>query len=256
MRQRRSATPHEEPAESADLLRRLSTAGPEQREALRERLVVVWMPMAHRLAGRYRGRGESLEDLRQVAALGLVKAVRRYDPVRGHAFPSFAVPTIDGELKRHFRDYVWSVHVPRAVKELRARVRTACRELGTDDPGAVAAHTALPEGAVQEAIASMDEFSTLSLDHRVHDGTATLHDVVGATDPALETVERREAVRPGMGALTERERMLLYLRYFRDMKQADIGELLGISQMHVSRLLNEICATLRAGMSGEAPAAG
>jgi RNA polymerase sigma-B factor len=251
MHQRPPARRHDEPAESAELLRRLAVAAPGEREALRERLVVVWMPMADRLARRYRGRGESLDDLRQVAALGLVKAVRRYDPARGSAFPSFAVPTVDGELKRHFRDHVWSVHVPRQVKEARARVRAACRELGTEEPVVLAEHTGLPEDDVRDALAAAAELSPLSLDRAAGETAATLNDALGGPDPALERVVDRESVRDRLVLLPERERSLLYLRYFADMKQRDIATALGISQMHVSRLLRETCAGLRAAVLDE-----
>jgi RNA polymerase sigma-B factor len=246
------ARQHDEPPESAELLERLATAPAAELPSLRERLVIAWMPMAERLARRYRGRGEAMEDLLQVAALGLVKAVNRYDPARGGPFPGFAVPTIDGELKRHFRDHVWSLHVPRPIKELRARVRAACRELGTDDPAAVAARTGLPEDEVRDALASMGDTSTLSLDRPLDGATATLRDTLGEEDPALDAVVDREALRPRLRELADRERALLFLRYFRDMKQSEIGARLGISQMHVSRLLRETCQALRTAVLGDA----
>ncbi|MCG7209649.1 sigma-70 family RNA polymerase sigma factor, partial [Streptomyces arenae] len=140
---------HDDAPDTAALFARLAALedGPE-RDALRDELVAAWLPMAHRIAGRFRDRGEAVEDLRQVAALGLVKAVDRYDPSRG-AFESYAVPTITGEVKRHFRDRMWALRVPRRVQELRNRVRVARRVL-TENPGApepsvadLAAHTGL-----------------------------------------------------------------------------------------------------------------
>ena len=117
--------PHDDAPDTAEDFRKLATL-PEgrQRDALRERIVEAWLPMADRLAGRFRSRGESFDDLRQVAALGLVKAVDRYDPERGNAFESYAVPTITGEIKRHFRDHMWTLHVPRRVQDLRNRFIT------------------------------------------------------------------------------------------------------------------------------------
>ncbi|MGW3131516.1 sigma-70 family RNA polymerase sigma factor, partial [Streptomyces sp. NPDC001123] len=161
---------HDDAPDTAALFARLATLddGPE-RDALRDELVAAWLPMAHRIAGRFRDRGESVEDLRQVAALGLVKAVDRYDPVRG-AFESYAVPTITGEVKRHFRDRMWALRVPRRVQELRNRVRVARREL-TQNPGSgepaladLAAHTGLTEEEVSTGLEALESFSTLSLD--------------------------------------------------------------------------------------------
>src|SRR5215218_6037719 len=122
--------PHDDAPDTAEAFLRLAEL-PEgaEKERIRQELITLWLPLAHRMAWRYRNRGESLEDLRQVAALGLVKAVRRYDPARGIAFESYAVPTVDGELKRHFRDYMWTVHVPRRVQDLRSRIRKARQEL-------------------------------------------------------------------------------------------------------------------------------
>src|SRR3954454_1532133 len=125
------------------------------RDALREQIVEAWLPMAERLAGRFRSRGESFDDLRQVAALGLVKAVDRYDPARGNAFESYAVPTITGEIKRHFRDHMWTLHVPRRVQDLRNRVRVASQDLaanaGSPRPTVVelAAHTGMTEEEIK-----------------------------------------------------------------------------------------------------------
>jgi RNA polymerase sigma-B factor len=239
---------HDEPTDSDDLFRRMAAAPPgQERNALRQQLIMAWMPMAERLATRYRDRGESLDDLRQVAALGLVKAVSRYDPARGHAFASYAVPTIDGELKRHFRDHLWSVHVPRGIQELRAKVRVASQELGTTTALAeIAARTGLCEEQVKAGLSALTGYAALSLDAPLdaeHGGP--LVETMGASDPAYDAVLDRESVKPRLRALPRRERMILFMRYFEDMKQSEIAEVLGISQMHVSRLLRNTCAQLR-----------
>ncbi len=209
--------------------------------------------MADRIAGRFRNRGESLDDLRQVAALGLVKAVDRYDPERGHAFESYAVPTVTGEIKRHFRDHMWTLHVPRRVQELRNRVRVASQELSQTIPGRrptvaeIAAHATMSEEDVRAGLEALDSFSALSLDAELpgsEDGYS-LSDALGSTDPALETVVDREAVKTRLAELPERERTILYMRFFSDMTQSRIAEELGISQMHVSRLISRCCGRVR-----------
>ncbi|MEU0922309.1 RNA polymerase sigma factor SigF [Streptomyces cyaneofuscatus] len=233
--------------------------GPE-REALRDETICTWLPMAHRLAARFRNRGESMDDLRQVAAMGLVKAVDRYDPARGKAFETFAVPTVTGELKRHFRDHTWDVHVPRRVQDLRNQVRTARRDLtqrlGGRAPtcAEIAAEAGLSEEDVLLGLEALESYSALSLDAEPAgvDGGITLADRLGSCDPALDVAVDREAVKPGLRMLHERERTILYLRYFRDMTQVGIAERLGISQMHVSRLISQSCARVRAGALEEA----
>ncbi|MFJ2833217.1 SigB/SigF/SigG family RNA polymerase sigma factor [Streptomyces sp. NPDC087263] len=226
--------------------------GPE-RDLIRDELVEAWLPMAYRIAGRFRDRGESIEDLRQVAALGLVKAVDRFDPARG-AFESYAVPTITGEIKRHFRDRMWALRVPRRVQELRNTVRIARRELsqfaGASEPtvAEIAAHTGLSEDEVGDGMEAMESFSTLSLDAELssrEDGYS-LADTLGAADSSFDTVVDREAAKRGLSRLPERERAILYMRFFEDMTQNRIADRLGISQMHVSRLITNSCARVRA----------
>ncbi|MEU3028561.1 SigB/SigF/SigG family RNA polymerase sigma factor [Streptomyces incarnatus] len=244
---------HDDAPETAELFTRLADLeeGPE-RDAVRDELVNAWLPMAHRIAGRFRDRGESVEDLRQVAALGLVKAVDRYDPSRG-AFESYAVPTITGEVKRHFRDRMWALRVPRRVQELRNRVRVARREL-TQNPGspeptnaAIAAHTGLTEEEVAAGLEALESFSTLSLDAELASGDDgySLADTLGATDTSYDVVVDREAAKEGLRRLPERERAILYMRFFEDMTQSRIADQLGISQMHVSRLISRSCARVR-----------
>ncbi|MFD4977838.1 RNA polymerase sigma factor SigF [Streptomyces sp. NPDC058424] len=261
--------PHDDAPDTAALFQRLAAAqdGPE-REAVRDELVSAWLPMAHRIAGRFRDRGESIEDLRQVAALGLVKAIDRFDPDRG-AFESYAVPTITGEVKRHFRDRMWALRVPRRVQELRNKVRVARRDL-TQNPGspepsvaAIAAHAGLTEEEVNAGMEAIDSFSTLSLDAELSaggDGGYSLADSLGASDSSYDTVVDRESAKEGLRRLPERERAILYMRFFEDMTQSRIADRLGISQMHVSRLISRSCARVRdevlserANRSGDGP---
>lgn len=245
---------HDEPAGSEELFRRLRAAGSaRERHTLCDRLVLAWLPMSDRLARRYRDRGESLDDLRQVAALGLVKAVNRFDPGRGKAFATYAVPTIDGELKRHFRDCSWSVHVPRGVQEARAKVRAVCREIGDRAPVETIAHrTGLSHDAVRAGLGALQGYAALSLDAPLGPGAdGVLEDALGRSDDAFQTVVDRESVRPEVTALPPRERQILYMRFFQDMKQAEIADALGISQMHVSRLLSTTCARVRLAVTGE-----
>ncbi|MER6566031.1 SigB/SigF/SigG family RNA polymerase sigma factor [Streptomyces sp. NPDC001093] len=245
--------PHDDAPDTAELFARLADLddGPE-RDAVRDELVAAWLPMAHRIAGRFRDRGETVEDLRQVAALGLVKAVDRFDPSRG-AFESYAVPTITGEIKRHFRDRMWALRVPRRVQELRNRVRVARREL-TQHPGspeptvtAIATHTGLSEDEVGAGMEALESFSTLSLDAELSAGDDgyNLADTLGAADTSYDVVVDREAAKEGLRRLPERERAILYMRFFEDMTQSRIADRLGISQMHVSRLISRSCARVR-----------
>ena len=250
---------HDDAPDTAHLFARLATLadGPE-RDSVRDELVKAWLPMAHRIAGRFRERGESLEDLRQVAALGLVKAIDRFDPERG-AFESYAVPTVTGEIKRHFRDRMWALRVPRRVQELRNKVRVARRDLvqtpGTPEPtpAELAAHTGLTEDEVKAGLEALESFSTLSLDAELsgdEDGYS-LADTLGTADSSYDVVIDRESAKEGLRRLPERERAILYMRYFEDMTQSRIAEQLGISQMHVSRLISRSCARVRAEALGQ-----
>lgn len=246
--------PHDDAPDTEQDFRRLAEAaeGPEY-DALLEELVEAWLPMAERLAGRYRNKGESLDDLRQVAALGLVKAIERYEPGRG-AFESYAVPTITGELRRHFRDHSWDVHVPRRVQELRNKVRRARRDL-QDQPGKgeepsieeIAAQAELTVEEAREGIAALDSHSTLSLEAQLSssDEGFSLADTLGAPDEAYDVITDREAAKQGLRLLPERERQVLYMRFFEDMTQSRIAEKIGVSQMHVSRLITRSCAQVR-----------
>ncbi|MGW4146009.1 SigB/SigF/SigG family RNA polymerase sigma factor [Streptomyces albogriseolus] len=255
---------HDDAPDTTTLFTRLASLedGPE-RDAVRDELVTAWLPMAHRIAGRFRDRGESIEDLRQVAALGLVKAIDRFDPSRG-AFESYAVPTITGEVKRHFRDRMWALRVPRRIQELRNKVRVARREL-TQNPGSpepsvadIAAHTGLTEEEVSAGMEALESFSTLSLDAELStdDDGYSLADTLGASDSSYDVVVDRESAKEGLRRLPERERAILYMRFFEDMTQSRIADRLGISQMHVSRLISRSCARVRADVLGQRAARG
>ncbi|WP_210583897.1 RNA polymerase sigma factor SigF [Streptomyces sp. GESEQ-35] len=252
--------PHDDAPDTDDAFARLSRLpeGP-RRKALRDELVEAWLPMAERIAVRFKGRGESLEDLYQVAALGLVKAVDHYDPARGRAFEAYAVPTVTGEIKRHFRDHMWTLHVPRRVQDLRNRVRRSMKELAQTTPGRaptvaeIAEHAQLSEGEVRTGLEALECFTALSLDAEMPgtDGYA-LADALGGPDPSIDVVVDRVAAGPVLKSLPERERTILYLRFFGGMTQSHIAQQLGISQMHVSRLLSGCCARLREELVTEA----
>ena len=257
--------PHHDAPDTSRQFARIAQLPPcRERDRLYEDVVRAWMPMAGRLARTFRDRGESLEDLEQVAALGLVKAVHRFDPHRGRAFESYAVPTITGEVKRHFRDHVWGVHVPRHTQELRNRVRASVRQLDCrvderpPDIGQLARHSGLSEDEVRTGLAAMECFSPLSLEAGLPgtDGDYCLKDALGGNEPAYDQVVDRESVRDPLRDLPERERQILYLRFFRGMTQSRIAAHLGISQMHVSRLLARATARVREAVDGTAGDAG
>src|SRR5690242_15466342 len=196
--------PHDDAPDTAEAFRTLAALPPgPERATLRGQIVEAWLPMADRLAGRFRSRGESLDDLRQVAALGLVKAVDHYDPARGNAFEAYAVPTVTGEIKRHFRDHMWTLHVPRRVQDLRNRVRQSAKELAQTTPGRsptvaeIASHARLTEDEVRTGMEALECFTALSLDAEMPgtDGYA-LGDALGGPDPGYDTVVDRVAVRP------------------------------------------------------------
>jgi RNA polymerase sigma-B factor len=246
---------HDDAPHTQAAFARLNTLddGPEH-DALRDHLVAQWLPMSDRLAGKYRNRGADIEDLRQVAAMGLVKAVDRYEVARG-AFEAYAIPTINGEIKRHFRDALWAVHVPRRVQEVRNTVRVARSELQAARPGEptiaeLAAQSGLEENEVRDGLEALQSFKSLSLEAETASGGAdgegmSLADSLGRTEPAFDTVIDREAVKPALRALPERESKILYMRFFQDMTQNQIAAELGISQMHVSRLITRTCSRVR-----------
>ena len=212
----------------------------------RDELVVRFMPLARQLAARYRHAGEPLEDLVQVACVGLIKAVDRYDPDRGNGFTRYAVPTMLGEIKRHFRDKGWSVHVPRATQELVLKVGEALGELPSKlgrspTPRDIAAAVHAPVEDVLEAMEAATAYEAVSLDAprpaaaRRRAGRWASRSPTTST--GYELVEIGETLRGTLEALPARERLILRLRFEEDLTQAEIAERVGVSQMHVSRLL-------------------
>ena len=229
---------------------------PTHRRA-RDELVTLHLPLVHFLARRFRDRGEPLEDLVQVGTIGLIKAVDRFDPQRGVEFSTYATPTIVGEIKRHFRDKGWAIRVPRRLQELRISLGRATAELSQKSGraptvGELAAHLGVSEDEVIEGLEGAQAYSTTSLDAHAGgddgDDSPSLGDRLGSEDLDLEAVEYRESLKPLLAALPSRERRILALRFFHGMTQSEIAAEVGISQMHVSRLLAKSLATLREGM--------
>jgi RNA polymerase sigma-B factor len=223
-------------------------------------LALKYMPLARQLAHRYAGRGQRLDDLIQVASLGLVRAASRFNPELGNEFHSFAVPTILGELRRHFRDHAWAARVPRSLQEATLKVQRASDELrvarGQDPtPAEVADELGLVEEEVLQAMQARGEaMSSKSLDHPMgEDGAEAFGDLVGDTDPDLEYVELREAVRSALHKLPEREREILLMRFYGEHTQSEIAERMGLSQVHVSRLITRTLTALRDHVMNDVP---
>ncbi|WP_086830106.1 RNA polymerase sigma factor SigF [Streptomyces sp. NRRL B-24572] len=231
-------------------LRELPEGSPEKAE-LRNRLVRMHLPLVEHLARRFRNRGEPLDDLTQVATIGLIKSVDRFDPERGVEFSTYATPTVVGEIKRHFRDKGWAVRVPRRLQELRLSLTTATAELSQQHGRSPTVHElaerlGISEEEVLEGLESANAYSTLSLDvPDTDDESPAVADTLGAEDEALEGVEYRESLKPLLEDLPPREKRILLLRFFGNMTQSQIAQEVGISQMHVSRLLARTLAQLR-----------
>ena len=217
----------------------------------RAELATRFLPLARHLARRYHGQAER-EDLEQVASYALLKAIDRYDFDRGLAFASFAVPTIVGELKRYFRDHSWSVHVPRSIKELKVQIDAGTRVLSpqlgrSPTPQELAQHTGSSVEQVMEALAAHTAHRADSLDRPLFDDGDTAVELLGGeVDPGYVHAENATLVQSLLSTLSEREQLILRLRFHEDLTQAEIGERLGISQMHVSRLIRKSIARLQA----------
>jgi RNA polymerase sigma-B factor len=219
----------------------------------RDRIVERCLPLADHIARRFDGRGESRDDLVQVARVGLVNAVIRFDVNAGSDFVSFAVPTIMGEVRRHFRDNSWSVKVPRRLKELHLRLGAATAELSqrlgrAPTASELAAELDMHRDEVIEGLVAGSSYNTLSIDSGANSGNEdapAIADTLGDVDTGLDQIENRESLRPLLAALPERERQVLLLRFFESLTQTQIAERVGISQMHVSRLLAKSLARLR-----------
>jgi RNA polymerase sigma-B factor len=242
-----------------DLLRQrdeLPAAHPG-RDILRARGIEAGLPLARYLAGRYGGRGESAEDLYQVASLALVRAVDMYDPTRGAAFASYAAPTITGALKRHFRDTTWRIRPPRRIQELAlslaATSASLAQELGRSPTRSdLATHLATTDTEVTAALTSWQGYHPDSLDAPPPGGDQQrwpVSDSIGAIDGQLDRVVDRESLRPLLAALPLRERRILAMRFIGEMSQSEIATQIGLSQMQISRLLLRSLTTLRAGLS-------
>jgi RNA polymerase sigma-B factor len=227
-------------------------SSPVDRSRARGELVELHLPLVEHCARRFANRGEPFEDLVQVGTVGLIKAVDRFDTGRGVEFSTYATPTILGEIKRHFRDKGWAIRVPRRLQELRMSIASATSELSqhlgrSPTPREVAERLGVGIEEVLEGIASANAYSTLSLDagEGSEDGLGSLLETMGVADDALEHVDIRESIRPLIARLPPRERQILLLRFFGQMTQSQIAEEVGISQMHVSRLLTRTLAELR-----------
>ena len=241
-------------ARARELFERLGELPPgsPEREQIRGQLVELHLPLVEYLARRFRNRGEWLDDLTQVATIGLIKSIDRFDLDRGVEFSTYATPTIVGEIKRHFRDKGWAVRVPRRLQELKLSLTKAIGELAQREGRAptvseLAAHLQMSEEDVLEGLESANAYSTVSLDapDSGDEDAPAVADSLGIVDEALEGVEYRESLKPLLERLPPREKKILLLRFFGNLTQSQIAAELGISQMHVSRLLARTLAQLR-----------
>ena len=231
------------------------------RARLRARVIEWYLPMAAYLARRFGGRGELLDDLTQVAAVGLIKAVDRFDPARGVEFSAYAVPTIVGEIKRHFRDTTWVVRVPRRLQELKLRLPAAAAELAqTLRREPTSAELAQWLGTSPRDVVSAQLSANAYRPCRIERGSGRLdlppRDWLGGPDPELDAVDNRTTLRGLLASLPVREQRILVLRFAHDMSQTEIAAEVGLSQMHVSRLLVKCLARLHEGLVGEVPPSG
>lgn len=220
------------------------------RSALRDELARGFHPVVRHIAGRYRHRGEPVDDLEQVGVIGLLNALDRFEPDHGSPFLAFAVPTITGEIRRYFRDRTWSMRVPRRLKDIQSRMARAQEELFSRHGRApkvseLAEHLGIPRDEVIEGLQAQDCYRSDSLDQLVGGTDNPLGEIVGGIDVGLDAVEARESLRPALRRLPERERTILMLRFFGNQTQTQIAAQVGLSQMHVSRLLSRTLVMLR-----------
>jgi RNA polymerase sigma-B factor len=240
------------------VLLRDDTATPASRDDARDALVRLHLPLVEHCARRFRNRGEPFEDLVQVGTIGLIKSVDRFDTERGVEFSTYATPTIIGEIKRYFRDKGWAIRVPRRLQELRMQISSATAELTQSlgrapTPSELAAAIGCSVDDVIEGIESSNAYSTLSLDagDSTEDGSMSMLDTMGVADVGLEHVELRESLKPLLESLPAREKNILMLRFFKNMTQSQIAAEVGVSQMHISRLLNKTLEHLRGSLVDE-----
>ncbi|WP_093864968.1 RNA polymerase sigma factor SigF [Streptomyces sp. TLI_053] len=245
---------------SRSLFVRLGALAPGSAEHtyVRDTLIELNLPLVRYASARFRSRNEPMEDIVQVGTIGLIKAIDRFDPERGVEFPTFAMPTVVGEIKRFFRDTSWSVRVPRRLQELRLALTKAGDELAqrldrSPTVAELAACLGVSEEDVVEGLAVGNAYTASSLDSSPsdEDGEGPLADRLGYEDLALEGVEYRESLKPLLAKLPPRERRIIMLRFFGNLTQSQIGEEIGISQMHVSRLLTKTLTQLREGLTTE-----
>ncbi|MGM8366586.1 RNA polymerase sigma factor SigB [Virgibacillus sp. W0181] len=229
-------------------------------EAVQEKVVLTYQNLVESLARKYSKSSSNHEDLVQVGMIGLLAAIKRYDPTYGKSFESFAIPTIIGEIKRFIRDKTWSVHVPRRIKELGPKIRKAIDELTNKNQYSpsipeIAEYLDVSEEDVLETMEIGRSYKALSVDRRIEadaDGsTVSILDLVGDTDNGFDTIDLRMLLEKIMPVLTEREQKILHCTYFENMSQKETGELLGISQMHVSRLQRRSLRKMREAIQSE-----
>ena len=221
-----------------------------KRSRVRDQLVEMHLPLVEYLARRFAGRGEPVDDLEQAGTVGLLNAVDRFEPDRGIDFLSYAVPTITGEVRRHFRDRTWSMRVPRRLKDLQSSINSTVSQLSQElnrapKPSEIAGRLDIPVEEVVEGLDAQQAYRSTSLDELVSGADTSLADTLGAADAELDKVEYRQTLAPLLDELPERERTILVLRFFGNMTQTQIADRVGISQMHVSRLLAQTVAGLR-----------
>lgn len=246
---------------AGDLLRELHSLpeGSPRRKSLRDQLVEVHMPLVVYLARRFSGRNEPMNDLVQVGSIGLLKAIDRFDPGRGLEFSTYATPTILGEIKRHFRDTGWLIHVPRRAQELQTTLNTAradlSQELGRAPTVAeLSARIDVPEDAVLEALDAARAYSGVPLDVLAAPGESVPeHPMLGVIDAGFDQVEQRELLRGVIAKLPEAEREILLLRFVANKTQTEIAAIVGVSQMQVSRLVARGLKRLRASLGASEP---
>jgi RNA polymerase sigma-B factor len=249
-------TPFDErQADEAEVLRLFERMSED--DTVRNELVARFQPLAEYFARRFAGRGEPIEDLNQVANVGLLRAVDRFDPTREVRFATYAAATILGELKRHLRDKAWAVRVPRPLQELGLRmtrlIPELSQELGRSPTIQELADRleATPED-ILEANDAAQAYSTASLDAPIGEEGRSPMETIGGSDPSLELVDQWTAVAPAIKDLSDRERRVLFLRFFSEMTQSEIAQEIGVSQMHVSRILSQTLERLRAVARDEA----
>ncbi|SNR83418.1 RNA polymerase, sigma 28 subunit, SigD/FliA/WhiG [Haloechinothrix alba] len=257
-----AATPHRQHSHEYEhllpLLDELAEldAGDPRRADLREQLVTGFLPVAENIARRFSGRGAAKDDLVQVATLGLINAIDRFDPGRGTDFLSYAVPTVMGEVRRHFRDSSWTMRVPRRLKELHQEVSAASGTLSqrlgrAPTPAEIAEYLGVSRDDVYQGLQVGHAYHPASLEESVtgDDEGMRLAETVGEEDAGIEGVENHESLQPLLSVLPQRERRILALRFFENLTQTQIAERVGLSQMHVSRLLSRSLARLREGIT-------